>query len=210
MAVDVLFETDHRLVAVARCGAAAFAGQSRELPKHRRGFGSAGAERGTIDQSLAGPQQLKALLGEDFMQAFHLVACGLLGFEEDVSHDKAWVVHDLGVEPVAGQPPAPLRARDVDQQSAAVTFAVDASGAVHHQLEPHQGVLDHASVGLSVARDERGERAGVVLDQIGKPMRRHGGKRRRRHCHTRPLGVSWYVRRMSCVSTAHTFGGMTH
>jgi hypothetical protein len=78
--------------------------------------------------------------------------------------DETGIVDDILVVPVRCETATPLWTRNIDQQAAAVTFTIDAPGAVHHHLKPDQRLNHHASVRLSITGDEGCERTRIVFD----------------------------------------------
>ncbi len=177
-AVEVALDLHHRPVAGGG-GVPRLARQAGDLPEDRRRLGRARPERAAVDPPLAAPQHLEAVRGEQRLDARHLALGAGRRVEEDVGDREAPVVGGGRVEPRGLQPPAPGRPGQVHHQPAAVALAVDAARAVHHELERRERPLQHRAARPPVAGREGGQRAGVVLQQLGEPARRGGGERRR-------------------------------
>ena len=100
------------------------------------------------------------------------VGCGL-------GHDAEAILAEIGgkgrVVAAGADLLGPDLARDVDQDAAAVAFAVDVAGAVQHLLERDERALDRRVRGDRVALDGGVESARIlVLDRGGRPKRTVG------------------------------------
>ena len=137
--------------------------EAGDLPEDRLLLARGRAERGRVDLALALGEDAEAALGEQLAGVVLDLLDVLGALDEDVGDGEGVVEGERRV--VAADPDllGPDLPRQVEQQAAAVTLAVDVAGAVEHLLQRRDRQLDRFVAGRRVFAHGRVDRAGIVL-----------------------------------------------
>ena len=145
------------------------ADEAGDLPEDRLLLARGRAERGRVDLALALGEDAEAALGEQLAAVVFDLLDVLGALDEDVGDGEGVVEGQRRV--VAADPDllGPDLPRQVEQEAAAVTLAVDVAGPVEHLLQRRDRQLDRFVARRRVFADRRVDRAGIVLfDALGR------------------------------------------
>ena len=176
---ELLLEGDLQ-VEEGAVGVGGLGDQAGELPELRLLLASRRAEGGRVDRADPLGEDPEAGLAEQLAGAVADLLQVLRAFDEDVCDREGIVERQRRVVAALPDLLGPDPGRDVDQQAAAVTLAVDIAGAMEHLLERGERERDGLVARCRIATDRRIDRAGVlVLDARGRderPIRALGGE----------------------------------
>ena len=157
--VQLLLQRHGQLEAEAR-----LAGQAADLPEDRLLLAGRGAEGGRVHHVLALGQHAQPEAAHDVAgPRLRLLGVAALARDEDVADHELRVERQVRGVSAGADLLGPDLARDVQQHAAAVTLAVDVTGAVEHLLERGERGGDRLVARGRVLLDGRIERAGVLV-----------------------------------------------
>ena len=167
MDVELFLQADHQ-VEEDRVAALGVGDEAGELPEDRLLLARGRAERGRVDDADPLGEDAEAAFGEQLAGVVLDLLEVLGALDEDVGDGEGVVEGERGIVAAGADLLGPDLARDVEQEAAAVSLAVDVAGAVEHLLQGGDRQLDRLVARRRVFADRRVDGTGVLVLDAGR------------------------------------------
>src|SRR4051812_10174003 len=171
--------------------------EAGELPEVRLLLARGRAEGGGVDDADPLGEDAEAAVAEQLAGVVLDPLEVLRALDEDVGDGEGVIEGQRGVVAAGADLLGPDLARQVEQQTAAVSLAVDVAGAVEHLLQGRDRQLDRRVARRRVLADRGVDRTGILVFDAGRRDKR-------------PIGTLWRVADGAALTVKLTGLGAGH